>query len=142
MSGISTKVTSTKINGADLEWQTPLEVNLRQNTPNPWLTRLFHNPETVGRVPDLMEFRIGGEGKINTPMKTLVIKTGINKSTILLLLLFTAVVACVIGILVGMLTGKAELGFGVACAVFGLITLVQGLVFAYMREFGGGGGRV
>ncbi|KAF8246811.1 hypothetical protein K440DRAFT_644523 [Wilcoxina mikolae CBS 423.85] len=127
------------INGTDLERQTPLEINLRENKPNPWLTQAFHKPETLGRAPDFTEFKIEGEGMISAPMKTLVIRTGINKSVVMFLLLFTATFACVIGIVVGMLTRKAELGFGVACVVFALISVVQGLVVGYMRELGGGG---
>jgi hypothetical protein len=130
---------STQINGTDLERQNPLEVNLRENRPNPWLTQAFHKPNTLGRAPDFTDFKIAGEGNFITPMKTLVIRTGINKSMMMFLLLFAAAVACGIGIVVGMLTCKAELGFGVACAVFTLITVVQGLVVGYMRELGGGG---
>jgi len=72
------------------------------------------------------------------PMKTLVIRTIINKSVLLVLLLFTVVFACVIGTVVGLLTCKTELGFGAACAVFALITVVQGLAIGYVRELGGG----
>jgi len=112
--------------------------------PNPWLTQAFHDPETLDRAPDFTDFKIEGdtqnsEGKKIAPMKTLVIRTGINKSVMLLLLLVTAVVACVIGILVGALTRKVELGFGVAGAVFALIAVLQGVVVAYMKELGGGG---
>jgi hypothetical protein len=130
---------STQINGTDLERQTPLEVNLRENKPNPWLTHAFHEPGTLGRAPDFTEFRIEGEGMISEPMKSLVIRTAINKSAVTFLLLFTATFACIIGVVVGMLTRKADLGFGVACAVFTLISVVQGLVVGYMRELGGGG---
>lgn len=117
---------------------------MRENIPNPWLTQAFHDPETLDRAPDFTDFKIEGdtqnsEGKKIAPMKTLVIRTGINKSVMLLLLLVTAVVACVIGILVGALTRKVELGFGVAGAVFALIAVLQGVVVAYMKELGGGG---
>jgi hypothetical protein len=57
----------------------------------------------------------------------------------MLLLLFTTVVAYVTDILIGMLTCKAELEFGVACAVFALITVVQWLAVAHMKRLGGGG---
>ncbi|KAF8248469.1 hypothetical protein K440DRAFT_642510 [Wilcoxina mikolae CBS 423.85] len=127
------------INGADLEGQTPLEVNLRNSAPNPWLTHAFYNPETLGRAPNMTDFKVEGGSNLSAPMKTLVIKTVFNKPILLLLLMFAAVVACVIGILVGILTCRVDLGFGVACAVFALITAVQGLVVAYVKEFGGGG---
>ncbi|KAF8250043.1 hypothetical protein K440DRAFT_675786 [Wilcoxina mikolae CBS 423.85] len=131
----ATNIISPKINGTNLDSQVPIEVNLRENTFNPWLTQAFHDPSTLSQAPDFSDFNIASDNN-NSPVKTLVIRTTINKSVILLLLFFTAVFACVMGIVVGILTSRAELGFGVACAVFALITLVQGLVIAYMRELG------
>ncbi|KAF8248518.1 hypothetical protein K440DRAFT_642555 [Wilcoxina mikolae CBS 423.85] len=112
------------IDCADLRMQTPVRVNLQQKRGDPWLIESFHNPETLGGAPNLADFRIEGEGKFVTAMKTLVIRTVINKTVIVLLLVFTAVVACVIGVIVGLLTHKSEVGFGISCAVFTLITVV------------------
>ncbi|KAF8248476.1 hypothetical protein K440DRAFT_660793 [Wilcoxina mikolae CBS 423.85] len=125
------------INGPDLERHIPLAINLRGNTPNPWLRQAFHNPEVLDHAPDFTEFKIGENN--GTPLKTLVIRTAINKARMLYLLLFAAVFACAIGILSGAVTRRVDLGFGVAGAVFALITVVQGVVVTFMRELGGGG---
>ncbi|KAF8536539.1 hypothetical protein BDD12DRAFT_982686 [Trichophaea hybrida] len=81
------------INNGDLEGQTLLEVNLRNSAPNPWLTHAFYNPETLGRPPNMTDFKVEGGSNLSAPMKTLVIKTVFNKPMLLLLLLFAAIVA-------------------------------------------------
>jgi len=142
---VSTNVASIQINGSNIERQTPYAINLRGNTANAWLTQAFHDPESLDCDPDFNDYRIEGNStqsrnsQITTPMKTLVIRTGVNKFVMALLLLFAAAIACVIGILVGILTSRADLGFGVACAVFALIAVLQGLVVGYVKELGGGG---
>lgn len=142
---ISTNVSLIQINGTDIERPTPHAINLRNNMANAWLTQAFNDPESLDCDPDFNDYRIAGNStqsrnsRITAPMKALVIRTGVNKSVMALLLLFSAAIACVIGILVGILTSRADLGFGVACAVFALIAVLRELVVGYMKELGGGG---